>query len=176
VDENDVLKALAKAEVALPPEVAAALAPADDQPAREVVDVVATKAEGRECGSCRACCTVLGVQELGKDPHTRCSSLSDSTGCTIYETRPGTCAAYVCGWLGGSFGDGNARSLRPDRLGVILDRPAHRGGEIVAREVWRGAFDRWQVRRLLTDVHKSGFKTQLVPFAGRKLPVGKPLL
>lgn len=127
---------------------------------------------GRECGDCRACCTVLGVHDLAKEPHTKCEHACAS-GCAIYQERPESCRTYSCGWLGGSVDGG--RSMRPDRLGVILDRPANLGGTIVAREVWRGAFARRRVKQVLERIHRAGFKVQLAPFAGRALPVGRPL-
>lgn len=122
----------------------------------------------RECGACRACCTVHGVVELDKAPHTRCAHVDNKKGCTIYETRPDSCRVYVCGWLAGSYGDGQAS--RPDRLGVIVDRPQTLGGRLVVREVWRGAFDRRAVRELLVQLFRNGFDVQLIPFAGRSLP------
>jgi hypothetical protein len=126
----------------------------------------------RACGDCTACCTVLAVRELGKEASRRCEHLGSSGGCGVYETRPASCADYRCGWLTG-FGAG--RSTRPDRLGVILDKPASMKGEIVAREVFRGAFDRRRVREILERLHREGNRVRLVPFAGRKLPVGRAL-
>lgn len=138
--------------------------PADTEP--EVMTAA------RACGDCRACCTVLGVVELAKEQHRRCHHVGPG-GCAIYETRPGSCAGYVCGWLGGAYGKG--QSSRPDRLGVIVDKPLPSEPRVLVREVWRGAFDRRGVRALLLELHASGLRVVLMPFAGRKLPTGKPL-
>ena len=124
----------------------------------------------RECGACTACCTVHGVRELEKEPHRRCDHLTEN-GCGIYDQRPVSCRVYVCGWLAGSYGKGNAHTMRPDRLGVIVDRPQALDGRLVAREVWRGAFDRPAVKNLLGLLFRNGFSVQVVGFAGRKLPV-----
>lgn len=69
------------------------------------------------CGECTACCTVLAIQELGKPPGKDCKYLA-TWGCGIYNSRPGTCREFRCGWLNGLGGAGQ----RPDRLGVVLSQ------------------------------------------------------
>jgi hypothetical protein len=128
-------------------------------------------AEERSCGDCQACCVLLGVRELEKPRHHACVHMGPK-GCGIYADRPQACRDYQCGWLTG-FGTGPAE--RPDRLGLIVDRPANLPDRVVAREVWRGAFGRRRVKKILEALHRSGVKVQLVPFAGRALPIGKPL-
>ena len=97
--------------------------------------------EPRKCGPCTACCTVLGIAELEKKEHTRCSFLSGAgsaigRGCLRYEDRPAECGAYRCAWLDGFGG----RADRPDDLGVIFDGGANASsGTIIAREVTIGA-------------------------------------
>ena len=127
----------------------------------------------RSCGSCRACCSVLGVRELEKPKWEACAHLCKH-GCGIYEARPGSCANYVCGWLGGAYGANN--STRPDHLGVIVDRPAPMGGQVLVREVWRGALAQRRVRELLIEAFRQGFTVVLDPFRGRRLPTGVPLV
>lgn len=77
----------------------------------------------RPCGSCDACCNVLGVEELRKPYYVRCQHQSNP-GCCIYETRPPSCREFHCLWA-----DPEAVMLdlipadeayRPDRLGVLL--------------------------------------------------------
>ena len=72
----------------------------------------------RSCGSCQACCTVVGVQELHKPHWTRCAHQCE-VGCAIYEDRPRTCRGYSCLWAAGLLQGEEER--RPDRLGIILD-------------------------------------------------------
>lgn len=88
------------------------------------------------CGECTACCTVLGVQALGKEQYIRCQHVCES-GCGIYETRPSECRKYKCMWLNEYMRD---ERLRPDKLGIIMeptDTPF--GPSLVVREVWVGA-------------------------------------
>lgn len=54
------------------------------------------------CGKCRACCTVLGINELGKEVYCPCPYLNEN-GCAIYEERPASCRAYACVWRLGIF-------------------------------------------------------------------------
>lgn len=145
----------------------------------------------RTCGACQACCTVLGVKPLDKPAFQRCAHQC-AKGCGIYETRPDPCRLYACGWVEG-FGQ---RRDRPDRLGVILDRIAPSAevqqlaaaGDpaalervkqaqrtVRAREVRPGAFALPRARRIMEGLHRGGQLVHLVPFAGRALPVGRPL-
>lgn len=133
----------------------------------------------RRCGPCNACCTVLGVRNVpgvgtGPDeepgmkmPGDRCAHQSAS-GCGIYADRPDACRTYRCAWLEGQWGDGE----RPDRLGVLFDAAK---GAVMAREVFRGGFERRRAKARLLELHRLGLHVRLVPFKGRKLPVGKPL-
>jgi hypothetical protein len=111
----------------------------------------------RGCDACQACCTVVGVQELGKTHWTRCTHQC-ATGCAIYEQRPRTCQGYSCLWAAGLL-DGGA-DHRPDRLGVILDlrtigsdvvRP---GDKVVIQvwEVWPGAMDQPNAAELVNQI------------------------
>jgi len=76
-------------------------------------------AEGRACGACSLCCTVLRVDELGKLAGTPCRHQRvghPDGGCGIHATRPSICRGYRCLWLKGSLEE----SDRPDRLGAVL--------------------------------------------------------
>lgn len=148
----------------------------------------------RECGACDACCMVLGVKPLGKPAYQRCSNQVSGGGCGIYETRPDPCRLYRCAWIEGvAWLEGRDR---PDRLGLILDRMAPAAAvleraaagdadaqaavdaaarSVRAREVKRGAFGHRRVKRFLEGLKRAGMDVFLVPFAGRRLPVGKPL-
>jgi Fe-S-cluster containining protein len=68
------------------------------------------------CGTCTACCDIIGVQELGKPYYARCVHLKE--GCAVYPNRPGTCRGYRCIWHLGLLGDKTER--RPDNLGVMF--------------------------------------------------------
>lgn len=88
-----------------------------------------TRTENRTCGSCTACCTYLGVEELHKYSGQKCRHLlgpaSGSKRCSIYKQRPAACSGYYCIWLAG-WGPDN---LRPKDSGILLTGyPSERGG------------------------------------------------
>ena len=75
----------------------------------------------RQCGTCTACCTWLGIDAPGlhKRAGVRCKHLSTNRRercCNIYNKRPFGCVKFRCGWLQGVF-DGD---LRPDRSGILV--------------------------------------------------------
>lgn len=72
----------------------------------------------RECGSCTACCTLMWVEELEKPERVPCPHLC-AKGCGIYETRPGSCGAFLCLWLWDEQGL-LREDDRPDKSGVML--------------------------------------------------------
>lgn len=69
----------------------------------------------RKCGECKACCTSVGVKELGKPFNMACKHLCEK-GCGIYGKHPDSCKGYHCGWAIG-FGE---FSDRPDKLGALF--------------------------------------------------------
>lgn len=86
----------------------------------------------RECGSCTACCAVLGVPELGKGTYEVCTHVC-GCGCGIYADRPRSCRTFTCEWLRGVLEvDGRVdAALRPDACGVIFDyQPESAFGEV----------------------------------------------
>ena len=85
-----------------------------------------TRLDRRQCGPCNACCVDLEIAapELKKKARVPCPHLSGpqhNKGCSIYETRPGVCRQFLCGWR--LFEDMDD-SWRPDRSGVLAMRKA----------------------------------------------------
>ncbi|MFA5048109.1 MAG: hypothetical protein WC516_03745 [Patescibacteria group bacterium] len=89
-----------------------------------------------KCGTCTACCLVLAVHEIKKPTGVCCPHCDQDRGCRIYAQRPQGCRGFRCDWRMTAdqdaspfapvafaswlrvFGD---VSMRPDRLGVVLD-------------------------------------------------------
>ncbi len=72
----------------------------------------------RECGTCTVCCYALPIDtpEMRKGSGVVCKHCN-GRGCAIYETRPGNCREYYCGWrLMPHFGP----EWRPDLSGVLV--------------------------------------------------------
>jgi|SRR5215211_1393829 len=60
------------------------------------------KETGRSCGACSMCCKVLPIDdaELTKPADTWCRHCRPGNGgCSIYASRPATCAGFACQWL-----------------------------------------------------------------------------
>ena len=74
---------------------------------------------GRICGPCTVCCTALTIDqpELQKLPGYTCANCVQGEGCAIYETRPGICRSWFCGWR---QLDWVADGLRPDRSDILI--------------------------------------------------------
>lgn len=104
----------------------------------------------RSCGSCRACCTALGVAEIGKAPGVACSHLCDK-GCAIYDVRPRSCRSFNCLWR---YGIVDIEG-RPDKIGIVFDVTS-RGDAMVLRQVRPGAFEDAQemLDRLVLDAEQ----------------------
>ncbi len=96
----------------------------------------------RECGSCSACCSVIGVPEIEKGIYETCEHLCEA-GCGIYAERPGSCQTFECQWMRGVLEVDGAidTKMRPDGCGVIFDyQPETAFGEVfTAWEVEPGA-------------------------------------
>ncbi|MBL8678172.1 MAG: hypothetical protein JNK05_03360 [Myxococcales bacterium] len=108
--------------------------------------------EGRTCGECAACCTVMAIPVLAKPARRACDHVRRS-GCGIYDERPEPCRDFHCLWLRGAVGDGE--ESRPDALGVLFDQCALRAtGEVVtvACELWAGAAALPEARRAIEAV------------------------
>jgi hypothetical protein len=115
------------------------------------IEQALTLAQGsRVCGPCTVCCTVISVSEMQKPNYCRCKHLTES-GCGIYETRPGVCRTWSCGWLLGAEPWGDERH-RPDNLGLIFTReqvPGLKDILMIVHEVWPGASQSSKNRYLL---------------------------
>lgn len=101
----------------------------------------------RECGPCTACCTVLGVPPLTKEPYEPCSKVCEQ-GCSIYQDRPEPCREFSCLWKQGLFEDDH----RPDKLGLMFSLTGEDGklGQIpIAWEVRTDASNERPARRVI---------------------------
>jgi len=83
------------------------------------------------CGSCRLCCSVMGVDmsphpEPFKPVYTPCRH-ECKKGCGIYEIRPEACKVFECLWLVTQDWPGKPmrKELRPDRTGVVMEVNTH---------------------------------------------------
>jgi len=64
-----------------------------------MVDDVGVVVEGRSCKGCTLCCKIVGISELEKPPGVWCTHCDAKRGCTIYDSRPGECRGFYCGYL-----------------------------------------------------------------------------
>ena len=72
---------------------------------------------GRECGTCTLCCKLLRIPELDKPPGKWCPHCAPSRGCTRYETRPGSCRGFFCGYLTSAY---VSEQWRPAKSRIVL--------------------------------------------------------
>lgn len=70
------------------------------------------------CGNCTACCKTVGVTDIAKPPNKWCDKCDIGKGCTIYDIRPASCAAFECFWFSNEWIHGD---LRPDRCKVVFE-------------------------------------------------------
>lgn len=108
----------------------------------------------RECGDCRACCTIMGVDEVQKPTYKRCQHVG-MFGCTIYATRPESCRDFQCMWLQGAIdADDHVELLRPDKLKVMFEFQADTkfGPVFKAWEVEPGASDRPAAKTIIETI------------------------
>lgn len=97
------------------------------------------------CGTCTACCTLLGVPTLKKGNYIKCQHECE-TGCAIYDSRPAECKGYECYWLKHPDNE----NYRPDKLGVIVEvQASHLGPAVVVREIYEGAFNQPAVQEYI---------------------------
>ena len=82
----------------------------------DLISLATSKGKDRKCGECTACCTTHGIREIDKPAMKECEHVCDK-GCSIYETRPESCARYECAWLQGMFDD----KFRPDKCGTVVE-------------------------------------------------------
>lgn len=122
-------------------------------------------AEGRDCGTCQACCELMGVRELGKPYATRCQHQC-SSGCAIYEARPYGCRVFECLWR---MMPDMPLDMRPDKSGIMLyaDRASAGGKALYLCEVWPDAFANMPdgfVKFMENYVNETQGKAVLVPY------------
>jgi len=67
----------------------------------------------KPCGGCTACCYCVAVEELRKGFYSPCD-FCGVAGCTTYDSRPPSCAAYFCLYSIGLV------AQRPDECGLLL--------------------------------------------------------
>ncbi|MFS0772039.1 YkgJ family cysteine cluster protein [Sphingomonas sp. 1P08PE] len=74
--------------------------------------------DGRSCGDCTVCCTVLKVDapEFRKPAGTPCTHLG-AAGCRIHAVRPRICRTWFCAWRRVARLPDDAR---PDRSGLLV--------------------------------------------------------
>ena len=100
----------------------------------------------KSCGTCTACCRVMGVPELSKPPQQRCTHCDIGRGCKIYADRPTSCREFECGWLQASPNAMPDR-LRPDRCGVVFTDLASGQGIVARCDIWHPTA--WQAPHVL---------------------------
>lgn len=74
----------------------------------------------RDCEECTACCHHIPINQddFVKLANTDCIHLAADGGCSIYQTRPATCAGWYCAWR---YMPGLGDNWRPDISGVLMD-------------------------------------------------------
>jgi uncharacterized protein len=87
-----------------------------------------TAAQGKSCGECTLCCSVLQIDELKKPAGPACSHCIVGGGCAIYASRPQICRDFECLWLSERE---LPRHFRPDRIGALF-MEAHDTGQYQA--------------------------------------------
>ena len=83
-----------------------------------------TRVMERTCGSCRECCVVPEIEELGKPAGTACIHLCE-TGCGIRDKRPVSCRGYYCHYRLG------AGDSRPNESYFMVSSTEYRGARVL---------------------------------------------
>lgn len=117
----------------------------------------------RNCGTCRACCTILAIEEFSKPANEACQHLC-AGGCGVYETRPGTCYSFECMWLHGERMEiFKADALRPDRCGVVFYPEPYNGQTIMIAQLNRPRdINRATVKKAVNSLTARGMKVAVV--------------
>lgn len=126
----------------------------------------------RICGSCRACCTVLGVPEIKKPADTACEHLC-AQGCSVYPSRPASCKAFECLWLQDRTGAFNHMD-RPNECGLIfsIQYGTAFGDILTAYEIHPGSSHGTRALRLLKTLSRKTL-LMVVSESGRRI-LGPP--
>lgn len=129
------------------------------------------------CGGCTACCTVMRVEEIKKEPYTACKH-ECAAGCAIYTTRPASCRGFTCLWHDGVIiidGDRHHPVFRPDMFGVMFywsqeetfGLPA--GSVLIAAETTEGAIESPPAHNLLVKMAKENVVVLIRKDGGRSV-------
>ena len=71
----------------------------------------------RRCGTCALCCKLIGFAEIAKPMGQWCPHCLKTSGCAIYDNRPGECRAFNCLWLSNeNFGE----EWQPTRSKMVI--------------------------------------------------------
>lgn len=78
----------------------------------------------RTCSECSVCCISLRIEEpeLTKKADVPCPHLSSVKGCAIYNSRPGVCRNWYCGWRIMPFVN---EEMRHDKSKVLIKTDGH---------------------------------------------------
>lgn len=68
------------------------------QAAEDWLQKLAALPTTRSCAGCELCCTIMGVEELGKAAWTACAHLGAEGGCAIWGAHPAVCRSFTCLW------------------------------------------------------------------------------
>lgn len=111
-----------------------------------------TRASGRECGTCTACCTWLGIEELRKYTGEKCKHLRGpaygTRRCGIYPGRPKACSGYTCAWREGW----GPAALQPKDSGILITLYDSSRGPVGTAGATVTVFDKVKADPLINDV------------------------
>jgi hypothetical protein len=109
-DQPEMLEAFAKVNSGVP------LTQMRDPETNAWVSKKLQKRNGRKCGDCNLCCTLIAVEAVEKPAFTPCQH-ECAAGCAIYATRPMQCRGFLCMWAMGAGPD----HLKPTHTHCVLD-------------------------------------------------------
>ena len=118
------------------------------------------------CGGCVACCKVIGVDKLEKEPWAWCPHCELGKGCSVYENRPLECIEFACGY---KIFQGTPVDWRPDKLKVLWYLvPDHDTGKASMRldELANGALDKPRLLHLARFARDHGLHLLIYRFRG----------
>jgi len=128
------------------------------------------------CGSCTACCSVLGIRvhpgerklsEQGdKAPGTKCQFCLNPGGCSLYgeEDRPEVCKKYECWWLASQKTTAPmVIDLRPDKCRAVIDTDLSK--QAVCINVAKYDFGVWTTNKALKNLVKVFDKQNMPVYA-----------
>ena len=129
---------------------------------------------GRACDGCTMCCKLLDVVALAKPAGAWCRHCTPGVGCGIYESRPGECRTFQCGWL---VDPALGEEWRPSRSHIMLVTEA--GVNRIAAHVDPARPDSWRrqpFHRTLRSWAAAAARVrgQVVVYVGRRATVILP--